>query len=63
MKRSELLFTAALLCVVPPTLYLMSGNTRYEANEITCVNKNSVFKFCIVEICTPDKMAVGKNCG
>lgn len=44
MKRSELLFTAALICVVPPILYLMSGNTRYEANEITCVNKDSVFK-------------------
>ena len=56
MKRSELLFTAALICVVPPILYLMSGNTRYEANEITCVNKNSVFKLSYESLSTNESL-------
>ena len=44
MKRPEVLFAALLICVVPPTLYLMSNNTRYESNEITCLNKSGAFK-------------------
>lgn len=56
MKRSELLFIAALICVVPPTLYLMSGNTRYEANEITCVNNNTVFKLSYESLSTNESL-------
>ena len=44
MKRPEILFVALLICVVPPTLYLMSNNTRYESNEITCLNESGAFK-------------------
>lgn len=44
MKRPEVLFIALLVCVVPPTLYLMSNNTRYESHEITCLNESGAFK-------------------
>ena len=44
MKRSEILFAGLLICVVPPTLYLMSNNTRYESHEITCLNESGAFK-------------------
>ena len=44
MKRSEVLFACLLLCVVPPSLYLMSNNTRYESNEITCILESDIFK-------------------
>ena len=44
MKRPEVLFVALLVCVVPPTLYLMSNNTRYESHEITCLNESGAFK-------------------
>ena len=44
MKRPEVLFIAILICVVPPTLYLMSNNPRYESHEITCLNESGAFK-------------------
>ena len=44
MKRPEVLFIAILICVVPPTLYLMSNNPRYESHEITCLNASGAFK-------------------
>jgi hypothetical protein len=44
VKRPEVLFIALLICIVPPTLYLMSKNTRYESHEITCLNESGAFK-------------------
>ena len=44
MKRTEILFVGLLVCVVPPTLYLMSNTTRYENNEITCLAGDDIFK-------------------
>jgi hypothetical protein len=44
VKRPEVIFVALLVCVLPPALYLMSNNTRYESHEIICLNESSAFK-------------------
>ena len=61
MKRSEILFAGLLMCVVPPALYLMSNNTRYESNEITCLNESGAFKLSYASLSLDENILFEDN--
>ena len=59
--RKEIIFTAAILLILPLVIFFMTQNTRFEENIIKCMNQKNIFEITYAQLGDADPISFEKN--
>ena len=59
--RKEIIFTAAILLILPLVIFFMTQNTRFEENILKCMSQNNIFKLTYAQLGVKAPISFEKN--